>query len=140
MQVNKGVLLNYQRNVFHARKTFSMDVGASLGYWKSNKKTEEFFTASLYPVLRLTAVRRKTFDMYLYYSVAGPTYISKYIIDDKQTGKHFTFYDFMGLGLFTGKKRNIVTQLSIGHYSNGNIFPDNAGVKIPLTLNVGYTF
>jgi hypothetical protein len=28
--------------------------------------------------------------------------------------------------------------VKINHYSNGNIFTQNAGVKIPLTFSVGY--
>ncbi|MBK6826807.1 MAG: acyloxyacyl hydrolase [Chitinophagaceae bacterium] len=28
--------------------------------------------------------------------------------------------------------------IRIAHYSNGNLFPQNDGVKIPLTFNLGY--
>jgi len=31
-------------------------------------------------------------------------------------------------------------ELKIGHYSNGNVFPLNGAVKIPLSINVGYAF
>jgi hypothetical protein len=55
-----------------------------------------------------------------------------------QTGKHFTFHDFMGIGTYAGLKRNIYAGLRIAHYSNGNIFPQNDGVMIPLTFNLGY--
>jgi hypothetical protein len=30
--------------------------------------------------------------------------------------------------------------VKINHYSNGNVFTDNAGVKVPLTFGFGYTF
>jgi hypothetical protein len=46
----------------------------------------------------------------------------------------------MGIGMFSGKKRKFNSEIRIGHYSNGNIFPDNKGIKIPLTFNAGYTF
>ena len=62
------------------------------------------------------------------------------IVDGENTGRHFTFQDFMGLGVFAGKDRKLNAEVNINHYSNGNIFPDNAGVKIPLTFMVGYTF
>jgi len=30
--------------------------------------------------------------------------------------------------------------VKINHFSNGNIQTENAGVKIPYTFNLGYTF
>ncbi len=66
-------------------------------------------------------------DFYFNYSAAGPAYISKVVLDDKNTGKHFTFQDFMGIGIFAGKKRNINAEIKIQHYSNGNIFTANPG-------------
>lgn len=139
-EVERGVSLLYQRNLFHARKVFSFDWGASVSYWKSKKKGDKFYTVSLYPVFRLTPLRTKAADAYFYYSVAGPTLISKIMIDNAHTGKQFTFQDLMGIGIFAGKNRKTNAEIRIGHYSNGNIFPSNEGVKIPLTFNLGYTF
>ena len=119
---------------------FSFDAGVSAGYWKSNEKKEEFYTLSVFPTLRFTALRSKPADLYLFYSVAGPSYISKKIIDEKDGGKHFTFQDMMGIGSFLGKEKKINAEVSIDHYSNGNIFVYNRGVKIPLTFTIGYAF
>ena len=63
---------------------------------------------------------------------------SKTLIDNEKTGKKFTFYDAMGIGMFTGKKKNLNAGLRIAHFSNGNIFSQNNGVKVPLTLSFGY--
>ena len=137
-ELKQGVSVNYQRNIFHARKVFSLDWAAGMGYWKSNKKEDEFFTMSLYPVLRFTAFRSRKTDFFFEYTVAGPTFISKTLIDNEKTGKKFTFYDAMGMGIFTGKKKNLNAGLRIAHFSNGNIFPQNDGVKVPLTFSLGY--
>jgi hypothetical protein len=59
----------------------------------------------LFPLLRFTAVRSKGADIYFDYSVAGPTYISTAIADDQNTGRHFTFQDFMGMGAFIGSHK-----------------------------------
>lgn len=139
-ELRRGYAVNYQRNVFHTRKVFSLDVGTSLGYWESRRRKQHFVTASVYPLLRFTALRTRPFDLYLYYSVAGPSFISRVYIDDKNTGREFTFRDFMGMGLFTGAKRNLNLEVNIGHFSNGNVFPSNAGVKIPLSFTLGYAF
>lgn len=137
-EIKNGLALHYHRNVFHAKKVFSFDWGVSASFWKSRVQQNSFFTLSAFPILRFNIIRSKQADLYFYYSIAGPTYISKNIIDGNNTGKHFTFQDLLGIGSFIGKNRNINAEIRIGHYSNGNIFPDNDGVKVPLTFCLGY--
>ena len=139
-EVMSGLSISYQRNLFHAVQVFSFDWGINVSIWKSNLDQEKFYTLSIFPVLRFTFFRSNPADFYLFYSVAGPTYISKTKMDLKHMGSHFTFQDNMGLGTYFGKQRNYNTEIRIGHYSNGNIYPENASVKIPLTINVGYSF
>lgn len=139
-EVQKGLSLHYLRNIFHGRKLFSLDIGTSFSAWRSNLNKDRFFTLSLFPLFRFTFLRTKPADLYFYYSVAGPTFISKTTIDNINTGKNFTFQDLMGIGIFSGDKRQVNAEVRIGHYSNGNIFPYNEGVKIPLTFNLGYAF
>jgi Lipid A 3-O-deacylase (PagL)/OmpA-like transmembrane domain len=139
-KVDFGIAPHYERNVFHTRKVFALDVGASAGFYKTRQNDERFVTLSVYPLFRFTFLRARLADMYFAYSLAGPTYISKVILDDLNTGRHFTFQDFMGIGWFAGASRNLNLGVKINHYSNGNIFTQNAGVKIPLTLSVGYAF
>jgi hypothetical protein len=140
IEVNKGLALRYQKNIFHTKKVFSFDAGLSAGYWESNELNQHFYTLSIFPMLRFTAIRSSIADVYLFYSVAGPSYISRVMIDEKNSGKHFTFQDFMGFGTLLGKQKHINAELSINHYSNGNIFIYNRGVKIPLTFTLGYAF
>jgi len=139
-QVDHGLWLRYQRNVFHTRKLFSLDWGTSFGYWVSNKDRASFYTMSVFPVFRVTFLRSKPMDVYFHYSLAGPSFISRVQIDGLDTGRHFTFQDFMGIGFYLGRNRSINAEIDINHYSNGNIFPENAAVKIPLTFSVGCTF
>ncbi len=139
-EVRRGLTINYQRNIYHGVKVFSFDWGVSFSCWQSNLGNKFFYTLSLYPVLRFTVFHTKPLDFYFFYSVAGPTYISEKIIDGENTGEHFTFQDNMGIGMFFRKKRDLNVEIKIGHYSNGNIFPNNAGVKIPLTFCLGFPF
>lgn len=139
-ELKNGIAFHYHRNIFHARKVFSFDWGISSSFWKSNKLGNSFFTLSIFPVLRFNIIHSKPADYYFYYSIAGPTYISKTIIDGQNTGRHFTFQDLLGIGTFMGKQRKINAEIRIGHYSNGNIFPNNDGVKMPLTFCAGYSF
>lgn len=139
-EVEKGFNVQYTRNVFHTKKIFSLDVGVGAGYYVSRVKKDKFFTLSVFPVTRFTPLHTRSVDFYFFYAVPGPTFISKVIIDDVPTGKKFTFRDQVGIGTFSGSKRNINAEIRIGHYSNGNLFVENEGVKVPLTFNIGYTF
>jgi hypothetical protein len=139
-EVKSGIALHYHRNIFHARKVFSFDWGVSTSFWKSRLQQDNFFTISVFPVLRFNVIHTQPADFYFYYSIAGPTYISKTIIDGSNTGRHFTFQDLLGVGSFIGKNRKLNAEMRIGHYSNGNVFPYNDGVKVPLTFCAGYTF
>lgn len=145
--VRQGLSLNYQRNVFHSEKFFALDWGVNASVWQTTGlhndtqlARENFFTLSIFPVFRLNFLHTDLFDAYFYYTVAAPTFISKTIIDGFDTGEKFTFMDNMGAGIFFGEDRRYNAELKIGHYSNGNIFPTNDAVKVPLSLNIGYVF
>lgn len=139
-RVEQGVSINYIRNVFHTKKTFSLNIGTSIGHWESNASDQSFYALSIYPLMRFNVVRSKLCDYYFFYSVAGPSYLSKKVIDGYDTGKHFTFRDYMGIGGFIGANKLLNAEISIGHFSNGNLYPNNAAVKIPLNFSVGYSF
>jgi hypothetical protein len=139
-KVDFGIAPHYERNMFHTRRLFALDVGVSGGFYKTRQNNDRFFTLSAYPLFRFTFVRVRRADMYFVYSLAGPTYISKVVLDGLDTGRHFTFQDFMGIGWFVGRERHINMGVKINHYSNGNIFTQNSGVKIPLTFSFGYAF
>ena len=126
--------------MFHTGRLFGLDVGASASYWTSRDEVDRFVAVSAYPLFRLTPLRTPPADFYFFYSLAGPTYVSRSVIDGRDTGGGFTFQDFMGIGAFLGRARRLSVAVKINHYSNGNLLPDNAGVKVPLTLALGFTF
>ena len=138
--VASGLSVSYERNVFHTRRFFALDWGASVASWKSRKQGERFYTASVYPVFRFIAVRTDPLEFYLGYSLAGPALITRTTIDGAETGRRFTFQDFMSAGVFLGRSRRVSTEIRIAHDSNGNLFPQNPGVTIPLGFYVGSTF
>jgi opacity protein-like surface antigen len=140
VETREGFTLDYERNVFHTKKRFAFDLGASASYWTSNARGEIFRTLSVYPLFRFFLVRTQPADLYFGYSLAGPTFLAQTVLDGRETGEHFTFQDFMGVGAFLGKTRRMNAEIGIKHYSNGNIFTSNASIKIPLTLTLGLTF
>ena len=140
VEVANGLSVNYRRNVLHTRRFFALDLGASVSSWMSRKAGERFYTASVYPVARLIAIRTNPLEAYLDYSLAGPALITRTAIDGEDTGRRFTFQDFMGAGVFLGRRRRVNAEVRIAHYSNGNLFPQNPGVTIPLGFYLGTSF
>ena len=134
------VSLQFERNLFHTKKVFALDLGVSYSEWKSRNDNNGFRTLSLFPVLRFTVLHTKPSDFYVSFSQAGPTYISRVVLDGLSTGSHFTFQDFMAVGVFMGPSRRFNLEFNLNHYSNGNLMAENAGVMVPLALKLGYAF
>lgn len=140
IKTRSGYTLMYERNVFHTAYWIALDWGVSVGRWVSAVNGEEFFTASVYPAIRVFPIHSSLIDVYLTYSIAGPSYISRNVIDGKRAGGGFTFQDYIGVGALLGKGKHFSLSLKLMHYSNGNLFAHNPGVAPPLTLNVGYAW
>jgi len=135
-----GVSVEYRRNLYHTRRWFALDAGADISTWKSNHDGTRFYTAAVYPVLRIPLVRTNPLEFYFSYSLAGPAYISRTNVDGFELGKNFTFQDYMGFGMYFGRNRHLTGEARIAHYSNGNLFPEDPGVTIPLTFSLGTSF
>jgi len=140
VQVAHGLSVDYRRNVFHTGRFFALDWGASVSSWQSRKADQRFYTAAIYPALRFVAVRTNPLELYFGYSLAGPALITRTSIDGEATGRAFTFQDFMSAGILLGRNRRITAEVRIAHYSNGNLFPQNPGVTIPLGFYLGTSF
>jgi hypothetical protein len=128
----------YQRTAFRTKRFFSLDWGTSVTYFKTYAGSP-VWAVSVFPNIRFYLLRTKGMDLYTNYSVIGPTYISASTIDGIKTGTSFTYQDFMGFGVFFGSSRQYNFDVKIMHYSNGNIFTENAGVAIPLLFSIGLT-
>ena len=140
VETRQGFTIEYERNVFHTKKRFAFDLGASASIWESSESKDSFKTISAYPLVKFFLVRAENVDGYFSYSIAGPTFISQTILDGLNTGANFTFQDSMGFGAFIGKSRKLNLDISIKHFSNGNLATINPGIKVPLTFKLGFVF
>ena len=61
-------------------------------------------------------------------------------IDNVDLGGRFSFQDLMGIGAFLGREKHLNIAATIGHYSNGNLLPNNPGITVPLVISLGYAF
>ncbi len=140
VDIKNGFVLQYERNVFHAKKIFALSIGTHIGHYTSRKNNDGFSAISIFPVFNYHFLRSKTTDLYFTHTVAGPSLLSKIKLDNEITGRTFTFYDAMGMGGYFGVKKQLNMELRISHYRNGIIFEKNPGLKIPLSFNLGYCF
>ena len=140
IKVGQGISITYVRNIYHGRKIFSFDWGISASFWQSSINKTNVFTLAIFPAVKFWFLHSRPIDIYFVYSVAGPAFISQKVVDGINSGEHFTFQDFLGIGSFFGDSRRINFELRIEHFSNGNLFPANDGYAIPLTFILGYAF
>ncbi len=140
VKAENSLSVTYQRLAFRTEKIFSLDWGLSITAFNTEATNAQVLAFSIFPTVRFYLMRRKGFDMYTNYSLIGPTLLTKDNLDNLNAGPKITYQDMMGLGVFFGKKRRYNAELRIMHYSNGNIFPQNAGVAVPIQFTLGKTF
>ena len=87
--------------------------------------------------MRFYLWRTDNLNMYTNYALIEPTLLTKGNLD---TRPKTTYQNTNGLGIFFGRKRAYNAELRIMHSSNGNIFPQNSGVAVPVQFTLGKTF
>jgi hypothetical protein len=141
VHIGSGLTVRYDRNVFHTPRRFAVDFGVNVAGWQSDLNRERFFSISAAPRLRFIVVRQRLTDIYVWYSTAGATFISRPTFDGSEIGtNHFTFQDGIGVGAFLGRARHVTIGVSLSHFSNGNLETRNPGVAVPVTFDLGYAF
>lgn len=139
LTARSGFILWYERNIYHSQKYFSFNWGADLANWTTTLN-DNFYTVSLYLNIKVWLVKAEKVDLYLTWTNAGLTYMSKKIINGRDVGGHFTFQDFLGIGALFGEAKAIGVELKFFHYSNGSLFPQNPGIDTPLIVGITYNF
>ncbi|RCS27860.1 acyloxyacyl hydrolase [Polaribacter sp. WD7] len=140
LKTTNSFSVTYQKTAYRSKKHFSLDWGVSATAFQTEASNDAIYAFSIFPVLRFYLLRKKNFDMYTNYSIIGPTYLTKSNIDGINTGPKITYQDKIGLGFFLGKQRKYNFEMRIMHYSNGNIFTNNAGIAVPIQFTFGKTF
>lgn len=140
LKLQNGQWVMYEKNVFHTHKVFAINVGVSVSNYHTHVNNTNFQAFSVFPDFRFFIYRAPHVDLYVRYEIAGPSYLTRYRMDNLDLGGHFTFQDLLGLGLFLGHTKQWNLDFTIGHYSNGNLLPNNPGVEVPMMVSLGYAF
>jgi hypothetical protein len=116
-------------------------IDTGYGHWWVSNATQ-YHTMSIYsiaPVLRYFFKDYTYFIPYIDLSI-GPSYLTKSRLDDHNLGIHYAFQDQIGFGAAFGPARKFTVDISALHYSNGSMSRMNAGLNIPMMLNMSYRF
>lgn len=116
--------------------------GAYAHYWvnQSSFGSDSLSIYSVSPLFRLYYMDKyPNIRPFIDFSV-GLSYLSKTHMADRRFGMHFAFQDLVSFGVVLGDKHQFTFSGTIMHYSNGSLAKTNAGITIPLLLNVGYRF
>lgn len=113
----------------------------SFGHWWVNNYpvNREINIYSFAPTLRYYLMHSDMISPYIDLSI-GASYLTKTRIADRNLGIHFSFQDQMGVGASFGKQERLSVSFSTMHYSNCSMSSTNAGITIPLLINVWYKF
>jgi hypothetical protein len=137
-KATSGFTFAYERNLYHSKKWFSINLGTSFSSWNQFHNTIN--ALSLFIDFKLWIPIQNNFRPYLFYSVGGPTLLSKQIFGHTNLGSRFILQDLLGGGVQIGKKQALDIALLLGHYSNAGIFQKNPGFDVPIILKIGYAF
>lgn len=111
----------------------------SYGHWWLNGNGP-YRTINIYaiaPVLRLYLINNTKVSPFVDISI-GPSYMTKTRIECRNLGEHFSFQDQLSIGAAFGVEKKLAFSLSILHYSNGSLSSMNAGITVPLLINMSY--
>jgi lipid A 3-O-deacylase len=111
----------------------------SFGHWWVNNvpANREINIYSIAPTLRYYFTQNDSFSPFFDLSI-GASYLTRTRFAERNLGIYFSFQDQIGLGASFGPEQRLSISLSALHYSNGSLAGTNAGITIPLLLNVSY--
>jgi hypothetical protein len=132
------LMLNYDPDQFKWRRFNVYFDGGFSHFWQNH--TTNYSALNIYsvaPVIRYNFKKRGPISPFLELSI-GLSYLSRTRLEDRNLGMHFAFQDRMGVGALLGASEQLSLGLHAVHYSNAHLAHHNAGLTIPLLLDVGY--
>lgn len=140
LKVDRALLAGYEHPFYSYKKMLELYSGVSMGYLETTTKTEDQIgVVSAYLLARLYLIRSEVFSGYIIYSPAGPSLLSKSTFATTAFSNNFVFQNQFGVGASFGKNADTELFLKLYHYSNGDLFPVNGGIDIPIVLGLSFT-
>ncbi|MCH9621993.1 MAG: hypothetical protein S4CHLAM20_14260 [Chlamydiia bacterium] len=134
LKVDRAVILGYEHKVYEASYV-TVYAGVSGGNLQTFRALQDsLWVGSLYLMARVYLLKKPSFQAFILYSPAGPSLLSKNTFATTGYTNRFVFQDQFGLGLSFSKNASIEFYIKQYHFSNGELFPVNGGIDIPVQL------
>lgn len=132
--------INYQPKC-SVWKNFSIYYDVGFGHWWVNGgyPNSSVSIVSIAPYFRFYLLRKPYFAPFLEASV-GAAYLNKTRFKNYNLGIHYSFQDEVSIGSSFGATQQFYVAFTALHYSNCSMASSNAGITVPLVLNMGYRF
>jgi hypothetical protein len=139
LKVDRSVIVGYEHPFYAYKRHIELYSGVSCGYMETLQRYQDsLFVVSAYVLARLYVIRSDIFSGYFIYSPAGPSLLSKPKFSTTAFSNNFVFQNQFGIGASFGKNADTEFFLKLYHYSNGDIFPVNGGIDIPIVLGISF--
>ena len=137
LKVDRSLIIGYEKSIYTSNQFFSLYAGVSSGLMKTiHPVMDDVYVLSSYLLARFYLINRPSFKTYILYSPAGPSMLSKNQFATTGFSNLFVFQNQFGIGWELDKNAKIGCFLKMYHYSNGDLFPVNGGIDIPLVFGV----
>ena len=134
-----GVDYSFYKIVRSVRSELSFGVGYTRLVNDADSH-DSMYAISLYPQLTLYPENPVKLNPFFFVRALGPSYISDNQFGSREQDNHFSFQSQVGIGIrpYITEKQQIKIMLSWKHFSNANLFHDNDGFDLPITLSLGF--
>jgi hypothetical protein len=137
LKVDRSLIIGYEKAVYTPNQYFSLYTGVSSGLMKTiHPVMDDVYVLSGYLLARFYFYNTSSFKTYILYSPAGPSMLSKSQFATTGFSNLFVFQNQFGIGWELDKSAKIGCFLKMYHYSNGDLFPVNGGIDIPLVFGI----
>jgi hypothetical protein len=140
-QHNRGWGIDY--SFYKIVRSVRSELSFGVGYTRlvnDADSHDSIYAISLYPQLTLYPENPVKLNPFFFVRALGPSYISDNQFGSREQDNHFSFQSQVGIGIrpYITEKQQIKIMLSWKHFSNANLFHDNDGFDLPITLSLGF--
>jgi hypothetical protein len=140
-QHNRGWGIDY--SFYKIVRSVRSELSFGVGYTRMTNDADahdSLHAISLYPQLTLYPEKPVTLNPFFFVRALGPTYISENQFGSREQDNHLSFQSQVGIGIrpYKTETQQLRIMLSWKHFSNANLFNDNDGFDLPITLSLGF--
>lgn len=138
LKVDTAYFFGLEKDFYSTGKYFSPCYGGSFGQLATRKGIkDQCFVLSSYLGLKFFCPLGLNARLFLFYSPGGPSLLSNNTFVETSFSNRFVFTDQLGVGVKWDRNFGFEMGARLYHFSNGDIFPINGGIDVPIMFYLG---